>query len=432
MELCKFYLLECCAKGERCSYLHGDFPCKYYYLGLNCINKDCKFLHGKPLSDKMKDILLKHLELAPKDILGDFPRMNRNHALGMLNVRHTKLLVEYGMEPEKVTAHIPSLLDMVVVPPEPHMLMKNDDMKQRKSRWLPNNNSGNSNNTNNSNNNNNMNNSNSTSLNKDNNYAKKPNLSNSVQQHANYLSIRNLTGVLSTKQIDELESIGIESVHQINHLTVAQLNEIGLSLAQISEIQLNSLNLQKLLNQKASNASSDSSNQNQLKNTVMANNSPFGISGQDTTNEEKSVAHQVLDTSKDVDLRQLLPAQTTRTPSADPFEDIGAQDVDMRVMPNASVPPPQIQSPEQNTIMSPNPSEEIINKNLNLDLNPTETVSVAASSPAQMKPPVVDYSQYLRDSNLNDDNEDDDELKIDESTFMHSDQDEDKKVSQIF
>lgn len=42
MELCKFYLMECCAKREKCLYMHQDFPCKYYYTQSECTQKDCK------------------------------------------------------------------------------------------------------------------------------------------------------------------------------------------------------------------------------------------------------------------------------------------------------------------------------------------------------------------------------------------------------
>lgn len=52
LELCKFYLMDCCAKGDKCSYMHSEFPCKFYHAGLNCAQgENCKFAHGKPLSD---------------------------------------------------------------------------------------------------------------------------------------------------------------------------------------------------------------------------------------------------------------------------------------------------------------------------------------------------------------------------------------------
>ncbi|XP_044763372.1 protein suppressor of sable isoform X2 [Coccinella septempunctata] len=55
LELCKFYLMDCCAKGDNCSYMHSDFPCKFYHMGLPCNMGDkCKFSHGDPLSDDAK------------------------------------------------------------------------------------------------------------------------------------------------------------------------------------------------------------------------------------------------------------------------------------------------------------------------------------------------------------------------------------------
>lgn len=51
-ELCKFYLNDCCAKGDKCLYMHSDFPCKFYHTGQPCLEGDnCKFAHGKPLSE---------------------------------------------------------------------------------------------------------------------------------------------------------------------------------------------------------------------------------------------------------------------------------------------------------------------------------------------------------------------------------------------
>ncbi|KAI5733975.1 hypothetical protein M8J77_000976 [Diaphorina citri] len=101
MELCKFYLLECCAKKDKCLYMHGDFPCKYYHTGLQCFAfeaGECKFSHG-PLDDVHRNILLKHLETAPKEILGDFPRLSREGALAM-------------MKNKEANTPIPSLFDI--------------------------------------------------------------------------------------------------------------------------------------------------------------------------------------------------------------------------------------------------------------------------------------------------------------------------------
>ncbi|KAK3890450.1 hypothetical protein Pcinc_005607 [Petrolisthes cinctipes] len=80
MELCKFYLMDCCAKKDKCLYMHKDFPCKNYHTGVKCKSVDkCKFSHD-PLSDAARSVLLKHIELAPKDILGDFPRLTKEAA----------------------------------------------------------------------------------------------------------------------------------------------------------------------------------------------------------------------------------------------------------------------------------------------------------------------------------------------------------------
>merc|ERR1719367_1379524 len=85
MELCKFYLLERCAKKEKCLYLHKGFPCKYFHTGHRCMDdaESCKFSHGD-LTDVTRTILLKHLEAAPKEILGDFPRLTREKALELV------------------------------------------------------------------------------------------------------------------------------------------------------------------------------------------------------------------------------------------------------------------------------------------------------------------------------------------------------------
>lgn len=61
MELCKFWMMDCCAKKEKCLYLHNDFPCKYYHTGLVCkqaLKNQCKFSH-KPMNEVTKAVLLK-------------------------------------------------------------------------------------------------------------------------------------------------------------------------------------------------------------------------------------------------------------------------------------------------------------------------------------------------------------------------------------
>ena len=50
-------------------------------IGRQCPDdrESCKFSH-EPLNDTTRTLLLKHIETAPKEILGDFPRMSRNEA----------------------------------------------------------------------------------------------------------------------------------------------------------------------------------------------------------------------------------------------------------------------------------------------------------------------------------------------------------------
>lgn len=230
MELCKFYLMDCCAKRDKCLYMHADFPCKYYHTGLPCIYKEeCKFAHGKPLNDGLKNILLKHIESAPKEILGDFPRLNREGALKMIQTTQLKLMQQFSENTDNQTRNIPSLFDLNI--PNPQNISEtsnsgnqfNNDRqtkvspKVRQSRWQ-----------NDSNQNLNL----------------APNNSNA--NNANVLSIKNLTGVLAPRQISNLTKMGIENLDQLGQLTVLQLNSIGISLKQITEIQLNTMSIQKL------------------------------------------------------------------------------------------------------------------------------------------------------------------------------------------
>lgn len=233
-ELCKFYLMECCAKGEKCLYMHGDFPCKFYYLGMKNHNREnCKFSHGKPLTDQLRAVLLKHLETAPKEILGDFPRIQRENAINMINAQHQKLLVKFGMEPEPSTnasnsaqaSKLPSLLDINLSKYQPPsnndmaMSMGKKDNKPRKSRWCDQrtNESDSSGHTQNSNN------SGQTDTNVTN---------------ENDLKLSSLTGTLNAEQVEKLAKLGIETISQVTQLTVLQVIELGLSIALISELQL--------------------------------------------------------------------------------------------------------------------------------------------------------------------------------------------------
>ncbi|XP_046399938.1 protein suppressor of sable [Ischnura elegans] len=101
LELCKFYLMDCCAKKDKCLYMHKDFPCKYFHTGMKCFSGDkCKFSHG-PLNETLKAILLKHLETAPKEILGDFPRLTREGAAAMVQQQSANMSGNAAREAKK-------------------------------------------------------------------------------------------------------------------------------------------------------------------------------------------------------------------------------------------------------------------------------------------------------------------------------------------
>ncbi|XP_011142235.2 protein suppressor of sable isoform X3 [Harpegnathos saltator] len=129
MELCKFYLMDCCAKREKCLYMHQDFPCKFFHTGLKCNQGDnCKFSH-QPLSDQVKAILLKHLESAPKEILGDFPRLSREGAMLMIN--NTARSLAQGQD--AANQKIPSLFELNLSAPTE----KNDEKDEKEELMGP-------------------------------------------------------------------------------------------------------------------------------------------------------------------------------------------------------------------------------------------------------------------------------------------------------
>lgn len=73
---------------------------------------------------QVKNILLKHLETAPKEILGNFPRLSREGALSLINNTEKSLLQGISGTNQK----IPSLFELKV--PTPPNTMPNEPMKE--------------------------------------------------------------------------------------------------------------------------------------------------------------------------------------------------------------------------------------------------------------------------------------------------------------
>lgn len=217
---------------------------------MDCIYKDdCKYNHGEPLTDEFRNVLLKHIEMAPKEILGAFKRISRDNAINLLNKTHSKLCKKFGIQ--DTTAHnyktnfkqdqlkqqvsqqiqqkksqiqeqnmnslpssqtkIPSLLDLQLpadfVPPikAADMSSENDDTeigqpkRTRKSRWCD-----------------------------------QIICSEKVPAGTDLIK---LAGVLSNDHIQKLFSAGVNTIEEINQLTVGQLNLINLTAVEVMQIQ---------------------------------------------------------------------------------------------------------------------------------------------------------------------------------------------------
>lgn len=81
----------------------------------------CRNLHAFcQLFSGLKQILFKHIETAPRDILGGFPRISREEALDMIDVTQCKLREQQGdVGKEEPKGGIPSLFEInVPIPPE--------------------------------------------------------------------------------------------------------------------------------------------------------------------------------------------------------------------------------------------------------------------------------------------------------------------------
>ncbi|XP_033987056.1 uncharacterized protein LOC117482916 isoform X2 [Trematomus bernacchii] len=67
-EVCKFYIIGFCQKGESCPYMHESFPCKFFHRRGQCSKgADCKFSH-EPLNDIKAKLLDEALQKV-KDLI---------------------------------------------------------------------------------------------------------------------------------------------------------------------------------------------------------------------------------------------------------------------------------------------------------------------------------------------------------------------------
>ncbi|XP_058063603.1 protein suppressor of sable [Anopheles bellator] len=362
MELCKFYLMDCCAKREKCLYMHKDFPCKYYYLGMKCKEREkCHFSHGEPLTNDLRIILLKHLETAPQEILGDFQRINRETAIGLLNTTHRKLLERYGRQ-DPVSdgggggggdVKIPSLLDSLS---SPHAAGNSRQHRSKNSRWRE-------------------------RLEEE---ERTPDREeDDVKAHdGEPLSLHHLTSVITATQINDLEQMGIRTLDEISQLTVAQLNDLGLSITQIHDLQVKAMSVKK------------------FRNT--GGQAPSGGMGSEG---DRSSLDRGLGTAgaKDLDMRILPGLEVPPTPvESATSEHVGGgnKDVDMRILPPIDRSESQSESQAEDSSAPSNP------------LIPPSLL---------IKPPTVDYSQYIKDSNL-----DEDDLNATDTACLISNEPEDE------
>lgn len=331
-------------------------------------------MHGKPLTDNLKQILLKHLDTAPKEILGDFPRIGRENASKMISQTHVKLCQEFNValpEPEKNSSgnKIPSLLEMHIRPPD----FKGDSSSKKSNvRWSQ---------------------SEVRSSSRDSpqrHHAQSSTLS-MAQDQINEpacpgdILLAELHDILTTKQIENMANIGITTVDHINNLKVAQLNDLGLSLSSIGDIQTMALEMLK-------KTSAEEDEKNSIKSTLE------DVDLRETPGAEEQKEHQLSNPGQDVDMRVLPLAGSSATESA--------------------------KSPD--AIMSPNQSD-VDESAYKMPATPHHQNAAAFMSP----PSAVDYSQYLRDSNLNNEDEQEEEpgLRIDETYCTSDYENEEKKDS---
>ncbi|XP_018497604.2 arginine-glutamic acid dipeptide repeats protein [Galendromus occidentalis] len=75
-DLCRFYVSGHCIK-RNCPFMHEDFPCKFYHTGAPCFaDKSCRYSHA-PLTDEMRDVLMRYLDECKGLKREDLERLSR-------------------------------------------------------------------------------------------------------------------------------------------------------------------------------------------------------------------------------------------------------------------------------------------------------------------------------------------------------------------
>lgn len=56
-QVCKYYLTDSCHKGDKCLFMHSEYPCKYFHIRKLCYNNsNCNFSH-EPLNEEGQRII---------------------------------------------------------------------------------------------------------------------------------------------------------------------------------------------------------------------------------------------------------------------------------------------------------------------------------------------------------------------------------------
>ncbi|XP_065206779.1 general transcriptional corepressor trfA isoform X3 [Planococcus citri] len=117
LEVCKFYLNDCCTKRDKCIYMHNDFPCKYHHTpGSTChLGKSCKFSHSK-LDEIQRAVLKKYADIPCKEI-DDMQRFHRENSGSSTYSAHKEK--KESANANNQNSRIPSLFDVKIpIPPE--------------------------------------------------------------------------------------------------------------------------------------------------------------------------------------------------------------------------------------------------------------------------------------------------------------------------